>query len=264
MKFTEWRPIGVCDQASVHQISARVFTREDMAIITAQGITRSNWRKHPEVMEVIHRYAEDIAAFSSMTQGMMNPMVEKIQLVGIVLKYGNTPQLNRESKDGRAQFFQVAFRDRSIPSNSLKHRYFRHWKRIMIGLLLAIGILLAAILSLSFLETTPSVEMTSVPTVPACSTPHFSSTYAQHLSDARQELFTQMGTFPVSETQRLLREQCTPEPQLLERAEEKFLRCHAWSQEAYPQSSIPLWISACAENICQKHLSHLKAYCPGK
>ena len=59
IKFAQWRPIGVCDNGPPNQRKAQLFSKLDFAIVTAPGVTRENWRQHPEVLKLIRRYAQD-------------------------------------------------------------------------------------------------------------------------------------------------------------------------------------------------------------
>ena len=62
-------------------------------------------------MELIQRYALDVADLSSLTNGMHVPKIDEIKLVGAIIGHDQTPNLNMESAEGKVQFFQVSFKD---------------------------------------------------------------------------------------------------------------------------------------------------------
>ena len=88
-----------------------MFSRSALARVTAPDVNRGNWRQNQEVMQLITRYAKEVAKLSALTEGMYSPEISEIKLVGAVLGLDQTPILNQESSDGKVQFFQVSFRD---------------------------------------------------------------------------------------------------------------------------------------------------------
>lgn len=141
MKYSEWRPIGVIDTAQPGEMKAQMFTREDFLKITARGINRENWEKSPEVLKIIHSYGAKLAKMSTLTQEMKNPTVSGIALVGTVMKLRETPTLNRESKDGKLQFFQLKFVDGK--------RFRMKWMWFLLAIL---ALLVAALLVFAILK----------------------------------------------------------------------------------------------------------------
>ena len=90
-----------------------MFTREDFLIITGPEINRNNWQRNTNVKKVLDRYVEKLVKISSITKTMKQPEAVKISLVGTIMKLSFTPDLNRESKNGKLQMFQVEFEDRA-------------------------------------------------------------------------------------------------------------------------------------------------------
>ena len=128
LKFIQWRPIGVCDTGAGKERKAKMFARHDLACVTDPEVKRENWRQQPKVMELIQRYASEVAELSTLTNGMQSPEIAEIKLVGAVLGHDQTPNLNQESEEGRVQFFQVSFRDGKTKKTSTKK-----WKKIKKG-----------------------------------------------------------------------------------------------------------------------------------
>ena len=92
-------------------------------------------------MQLITRYANEVAKLSALTEGMYSPEISEIKLVGAVLGLDQTPILNQESSDGKVQFFQVSFRDGKPKKTS-----FINWKKWLKFLLIAAGSIIALIL----------------------------------------------------------------------------------------------------------------------
>ena len=68
LKFSEWRPIGVCDQGRANQRSARMFSKRDFEKICSPGVDRKNWEKIPQIRKLVERYAiSEFTAFSKLT-----------------------------------------------------------------------------------------------------------------------------------------------------------------------------------------------------
>jgi len=135
IKFSKWRPVGVCDTAAPGVMKAQMFTRKDYLIVTGSGVTRDNWKKKPEVRKIVYRYAKKLASMSSKTQGMKNPQASKIKLMGSIIRLEETPTLNMESETGKMQLFQVEFVDQAKVK-----------KRTWLGGILILSLLLASLL----------------------------------------------------------------------------------------------------------------------
>ncbi|MCP4296143.1 MAG: hypothetical protein GY786_11090, partial [Proteobacteria bacterium] len=97
IKFTKWRPVGVCDTASPGRMKAQMFTREDYLTITGADVTRENWKSKPEVVKILNRYSAKLAKMSTLTKEMKKPVPSRVKLMGSIIKLDVTPTLNRES-----------------------------------------------------------------------------------------------------------------------------------------------------------------------
>jgi hypothetical protein len=146
LKFGEWRPIGVCDTAAPGKQKAQMFTREDFVIITAPGVDRGNWRQNKQVREVILNYVKKLERMSTLTKDMKKPVAKEIKLVGAIMKLAVTPNLNKESRDGKLQLFRVVFEDQGKKKTKKKATRFNLWIltislliTILFGLVGAIG-----------------------------------------------------------------------------------------------------------------------------
>ncbi len=247
IKFSEWRPIGVCDNGPPNHMKAKIFTQDDLAIATAPGIDRRNWRKHPELLKLIHRYAKEVAAMSSVTEGMIRPAVRDIKLVGMVLQYGKTPRLNQESEAGKVQLFQVEFFDKG------KRRSW-FWK-IISALLLTLLLMLTGILIAEWMNQ----KSQSRNTVTLCGAKRSDPTYAQHLIQTESRLKTY--TYPFSRQIK-----CRFDSNSIPQQEQNIVRCYLDIQKTLAPSihstADPLYnVQQCIARICQKDLSALRSYC---
>lgn len=148
LKFSEWRPIGVCDKAEPGVQKAQMFSREDFLVITADGIDRENWRKNPTVKRVLAKYTAKLARQSTRTQKMIKPEVSKIGLVGAIMHLRVTPVLNKESEDGKLQLFQVEFYDAGKKKNI-------PWLSLIIGIL---SLILITLISLIIIKVNSKEE----------------------------------------------------------------------------------------------------------
>ena len=137
LKYIQWRPIGVCDTGVGKDRKAKMFTRTDLAEVTSLEVNRENWRQQPEVLQLIQRYAHDLAGISNLTDEMLSPEIAGIKLVGAVLGHEQTPNLNQESADGRVQFFQLSFQDGKTKNVSSKN-----WKKWLIWLMIVVVVFL--------------------------------------------------------------------------------------------------------------------------
>ena len=91
LKYLKWRPIGVCDSGSGKERKARMFSSSDLARVTAPNVNRGNWSQNQEVIQLIARYANEVAKLSALTEGMYSPEISEIKLVGAVLGLNQTP-----------------------------------------------------------------------------------------------------------------------------------------------------------------------------
>lgn len=251
MKFTEWRPIGVCDNGSPNRMKAKVFTRKDMAIITQEGVGRDNWQSSKPVMEVIRRYAKDVAGMSSMTRRMQNPVIKDIQLVGTVLQYGKTPDLNRESKDGRAQFFRITYEEGPPKPRKERRSFWKLWLLLLALVLLSL---------VGFFLWQQSSDKPQSDGVPLCRVPRTSASYEAHLQIAHNSLYQYVANHPSSNKAKRLRPQCQYQAKSIAKQEQRFLQCLQKAQRFAKPHALEE-ARECAKNICSKNIGALRKYC---
>ncbi len=263
LKYNEWRPIGVCDDAPLGVQKAQMFTREDFLIVTTPGVNRENWRKNPEVMKVLRRYSIKLAKQSMKTSGMIQPTISSIRLMGAVMKLHVTPTLNKESKDGKLQLFQIKYRDKGSGKK----------KRLMILILivlLVVLLLLCGLLGFAFykkFQTKQYKEKTfrfSTETVSYCSNPANNSLYEGHLGEVSRILQLRVDSM-YQRGQIARRLDCAESSSRLTSAEEGFLECFALIRQYGRLSLIPSAslrkVKSCRKEICRKNRSLKPAAC---
>lgn len=188
LKYSEWRPIGVCDTAPAGVQKAQMFTREDFLAVTKKGVDRTNWRQQSEVMAVLNEYGKKLSKMSSLTRQMKNPQIDKIKLVGSILYLHQTPKLNNESEDGKLQLFQIEFKDK------IKNRK----KGLMIGMGILLMILLMLLGTILFLQNMKRprrfvlrgpMDTDIVYKTPYCGSDRYSDMYQTHLDETQQILY---------------------------------------------------------------------------
>ena len=262
LKYIQWRPIGVCDTGAGKERKAKMFSRLDLASITAPEVKRENWRQHPKVMALITRYAQDVAELSTLTNGMRAPEIDEIKLVGAVLGHDQTPNLNQESEDGRVQFFQVSFRDVKSKKTSTKK-----WKKLLKWILIAMGVLIGIILiillsnRLSLLTIKNPQQYASV-----CSSNRQQAAYAEELRKIRKSLGDELNQLPEWLTFKQARVNCSGGRISVNQQELRLLRClltvrnrtNNMSSTAHPKLN---QIEACAGTLCKRNLPHLASLC---
>jgi len=247
IRFSEWRPIGICDQGGPNERKAIMFKGTELALITAAGVNRDNWESDPQVVKLIHRHTKKLAKMSTMTQQMVRPRVSEIRLVGMELQFSKTPTLNQESEEGRVQLFQIEFVDQGK-----RKPWF--WK-MLVGILCVC----AVILGISSLWDLNLEDKRS--RVVFCASKRSSSTYAAHLNQAQQQLKRYLQQLPPN-----YRNRCYFNRGTVALKEEQLFTCFLSIQtalsslQATPDPSLKK-VSQCVGNICQKNRAHLQPYC---
>ncbi|MGK5093478.1 hypothetical protein WDW89_15905 [Deltaproteobacteria bacterium TL4] len=253
LKYSEWRPVGVCDQGGAAR-KAKFFTQKDFALITGPGINRTNWNQHPQVMKVVRRYANDVARISSLTQSMTRPSVVGIELVGAVLDYNRTPGLNQESVAGKVQFFQVEYADPVKRKNI-------HWWRILALTLLAV--LLLVIGAGVLLKSTQRSKLHQ--SLSTCESRRTSSTYQSHLEKAQNQLNLHVNRLPPLFKLDKARSMCSQRSSSLIDREKRLLYCYMELKQASfleeKQESALEYARRCVSNVCSKDLVYLRSVC---
>jgi len=258
IKFSEWRPIGVCDQVhpiEKNQQKAVMFDEKDLAIVTSPHITRQNWKSQPDLIQLIHRYAKKVKKISEITKEMKQPVVADIKLVGMVLDFRETPDLNQESAEGKVQLFQIEFKDLGK-----KKSYF--WK-IILGILAFI--LLSLIIYYVLQQSLPQGGTASL-----CGTQRSSQVYASHLNQVRAAMESYLEKLPYN-----YKKSCyfstRSSIESINTNEQQLIRCYLTLKRVetalYPSPTQLLKnTSQCLRRICEKNLSrgglpHLQNYC---
>ncbi len=261
LKFGEWRPIGVCDNAPPGVQKAQMFTREDFLTITASDVDRENWRDNPQVMKVLSHYCNRLARQSTTTIGMKRAVVSKITLVGAIMKLGITPTLNRESQDGKLQLFQVEFEDKGLKKKP-------PWLLIIAILL---GILLVLLTTAIIIQqskktkrlTTRNLKLRSF-TVSFCDAPTNNSYYVQHLDEARRILQTKADDL-LFKGRIGFDPECAATLPSVSLKEERFLKCSSILRKNRILSQLARSdlrkVNACQNEICSRNTSPKSRYC---
>lgn len=227
LKYSEWRPIGVCDSAPSGIQKAQMFSREDFLIITGPDVNRDNWQNNPKVMRILDKYCQKLAKQSSLARAMQKPVVDRISLVGAIMGLRITPNLNRESEDGKLQLFQVEFVDKGKTKSKKKKK--TPW-------LLITAILLTIILAvLVFLLLTSSTKKSTTYRNRRLSTPTFTRSYCQdspgssryrtELDEVRNVMQYRINDL-ISEGSLLTNPQCNEKQLSTGAGETRFLKCY--------------------------------------
>lgn len=256
LKYSEWRPIGVCDDAAPGVQKAQMFTREDFLTITGPGVDRQNWRKHPEVMKLLNKYALKLAKQSSRTSGMIQPKVTNISLVGAVMKLVVTPTLNKESKDGKLQLFQIEFEDIGKKKKT-------PWKLIL-GMLITILILLCILLGIAIYKKAqsrqyqPRTFKSDSYTTSFCEDSTDVNRYRRQLDEANRIL--QVKTDDLFYQGKIAAElDCVEQLSRASFQEDRFLKCFSLVRRFGLISQLPraelMKINACQRSVCRKSRS---------
>ena len=246
IKFSEWRPIGVCDAGAWNERKAVMFNAKELSLVQAAGVGRHNWQQSPKIKKLIHRYARKVAKISSLTQSMIRPDVAEIKLVGMVLHYHKTPTLNMESEAGRVQMFQIGFVDRG------KRKLW--WGKLLAMVLVALLLVVAVAFLQDMIFQKPQQRMTEM-----CAPRRTDPLYAQHLNQVQGQIEVHVSRFSPSFGHR-----CYFAPGSVASLEEQVVRC-VLSLKTAPslQSEGAAFqkINQCVSNICRKEIPALRPSC---
>ena len=261
LKYLQWRPIGVCDSGFGKERKARIFSRSDLTRVTAPDVNRGNWRKNQEVMELIVRYANEVAKLSALTEGMYSPEISEIKLVGAVLGLNQTPILNQESSEGKVQFFQVSFRD-----GKPKRTSFIHWKKWLKFLLIVAGSIISLIFIYLAIIQVPKFPDREAKRNESCSSNRKNKAYAEEIQSIRKSLLMDLSRLPEWSTFREARVQCAPGKLKLIKQEQRLLQCYLTVRNRVndlPANAKPDLgkIESCVQILCSRGLPHLSSLC---
>ena len=261
LKYLQWRPIGVCDSGSGKERKARMFSRSDLARVTAPDVNRGNWRQNQEVMQLITHYAKEVAKLSALTEGMYSPEISEIKLVGAVLGLDQTPILNQESSDGKVQFFQVSFRDGKPKKTS-----FINWNKWLKFLLIAVGSIIALILIYLEIIQVPKFPDRGTKRNESCSSNRQKKAYAEEIQSISKSLLKDLSRLPEWSTFREARVQCAPGKLKLYKQEQRLLQCYLIVRNRVndlPANARPDLgkIKSCVQILCSRGLPPLSSLC---
>jgi len=238
-----------------------MFSRLDLARVTAPDVNRGNWRQNQEVMQLIARYANEVAKLSALTEGMYSPEISETKLVGAVLGLDQTPILNQESSDGKVQFFQVNFRDGKPKKTS-----FKNWIKWLKFLLIAVGSIIALILVyLAVIKFSKFPERVTKRNE-SCKSSRQNKAYAEEIQSISNLLLMDLSRLPEWSTFREARVQCTPGKLKLFKQEQRLLQCYLTVRNRVndlPATARPdlAKIESCVQIMCSRSLSHLSFLC---
>ncbi|GIT09531.1 MAG: hypothetical protein CM1200mP30_31610 [Pseudomonadota bacterium] len=261
LKYLQWRPIGVCDSGSGKERKARMFSKSDLARVTAPDVNRGNWRQNQEVIQLIVRYANEVAKLSTLTEGMYSPEISEIKLVGAILGLDQTPILNQESSDGKVQFFQVIFREGKSKETSLIN-----WKKWLKFILIAAGSIIALILIYLAIIQVPKFPDRGTKRNESCSSNRQKKAYAEEIQSISKLLLMDLSRLPEWSTFREARVQCTPVKLKLLNQEQRLIQCYLTVRNRVndlPATARPDLgkIESCVEILCSRGIPYLSFLC---
>ena len=238
-----------------------MFSRSDLSRVTAPDVNRRNWRKNQEVMQLIARYANEVAKLSALTEGMYSPEISEIKLVGAVLGLDQTPILNQESSDGKVQFFQVSFRDGKPKKTS-----FINWKKWLKFLLIAAGSIITLVLIYLAIIQFSKFSDRGTKRNEACSSNNQKKAYAEEIQSIRKSLLMDLSRLPEWSTFREARVQCAPGKLNLIKQEQRLLQCYLTVRNRVndlPSTTRPDLgkIESCVQILCSRGLPQLSSLC---
>lgn len=248
VKFSEWRPIGVCDEGKPNERKAVIFNEKELALVTAPGVDRETWQDYPKIIKLIHRCARKIAKMSALTKSMARPDVSAIKLVGMVLQYQKTPTLSMESEKGKVQMFQIGFVDRGQ-----RKPWFGKVILATVGILvLAVGILYLMDANFLIEKRTSKVR---------CGEKRSSPRYAVHLDKTREQIATYLRRLPST-----YRQSCYFTRGSISHREVQVVHCFLMLKTAspplQPNPQVALKSAGqCVARICGKEIPALQSYC---
>jgi hypothetical protein len=255
IRYSKWRPIGVCDDAIDSKRKAQMFSRDDLEKVLAPGIGRDNWEESPELRKLIERYAKDVAKMSSRAQGMKNPRVKSVKLLGMELHLSLTPDLNRESVQGQVQMFEVSFEEAppfTIPKQAIL------WTALGSLLLIALGVVGAMLLP----EKENSAKVAEKRDV-LCGTGRASLVYEQHIQQVQRELEAYARSAPATGGVSF-RSACEAGGRSVPEMEAQLLKCVLQlnrTDRVFETSRTAERATFCAAKICDHEDRMLQTYC---
>jgi hypothetical protein len=256
MRFSQWRPIGVCDSAPDGERKARMFARDDLEKVLAPGLGRNNWENSLELRKIIERYAKDVAKLSPKAKVFERPKVAEIRLVGMELHFAPTPGLNKESIEGQVQLFEVSFEE-GVPPPQIK------WPVGWIAMIGALLLILSGMLITIPLLQEDDSRSTAVQDV-LCGTGRASMTYQSHLQQMLRELELYARSTPTGRNMSYSRSACEDPSGNVPKDEVSLLRCVLQLQRtdsAFLQTRTSERAQFCVSQVCANRLPEHQAFC---
>ena len=256
MRFSQWRPIGVCDSAPDGERKARMFARDDLEKVLTPGLGRNNWENSLELRKIIERYAKDVAKLSPKAKVFERPKVAEIRLVGMELHFAPTPGLNKESIEGQVQLFEVSFEE-GVPPPQIK------WPVGWIAMIGALLLILSGMLITIPLLQEDDSRSTAVQDV-LCGTGRASMTYQSHLQQMLRELELYARSTPTGRNMSYSRSACEDPSGNVPKDEVSLLRCVLQLQRtdsAFLQTRTSERAQFCVSQVCANRLPEHQAFC---
>ena len=256
MRFSQWRPIGVCDNAPDGERKARMFAQDDLEKVLTPGLGRNNWEDSLELRKIIERYAKDVARLSPKAKVLKRPKVAEIKLVGMELRFAPTPGLNKESIEGQVQLFEVSFEEEELPPPM---KWPLGWIAVIGTLLLILSGMLIAI---PLLQENGSKSAASQDVL--CGTGRASMTYKSHLQQMLRELELYARSTPTGRNMSYSRSACEDPSGNVPKDEASLLRCVLQLQRtdsAFLRTRTSERAQFCVNQICANRLPKHQAFC---
>ena len=256
MRFSQWRPIGVCDNAPDGERKARMFAQDDLEKVLTPGLGRNNWEDSLELRKIIERYAKDVARLSPKAKVLKRPKVAEIKLVGMELRFAPTPGLNKESIEGQVQLFEVSFEEEELPPPM---KWPLGWIAVIGALLLILSGMLIAI---PLLQENGSKSAASQDVL--CGTGRASMTYKSHLQQMLRELELYARSTPTGRNMSYSRSACEDPSGNVPKDEASLLRCVLQLQRtdsAFLRTRTSERSQFCVNQICANRLPKHQAFC---
>ena len=256
MRFSQWRPIGVCDNAPDGERKARMFAQDDLEKVLTPGLGRNNWEDSLELRKIIERYAKDVARLSPKAKVLKRPKVAEIKLVGMELRFAPTPGLNKESIEGQVQLFEVSFEEEELPPPM---KWPLGWIAVIGALLLILSGMLIAI---PLLQENGSKSAASRDVL--CGTGRASMTYKSHLQQMLRELELYARSTPTGRNMSYSRSACEDPSGNVPKDEASLLRCVLQLQRtdsAFLRTRTSERAQFCVNQICANRLPKHQAFC---
>ena len=256
MRFSQWRPIGVCDNAPDGERKARMFARDDLEKVLAPGIGRNNWEDSLELRKIIERYAKDVAKLSPKAKVLKRPKISDIRLVGMELRFAPTPGLNKESVEGQVQLFEVSFEEGGLPPPM---KWPVGWIAVIGALLLILSGMLVAIPLMQEDESRSTAAQDVL-----CGTGRASMTYQSHLQQMLRELELYARSTPTGRNMSYSRSACEDPSGNVPKDEASLLRCVLQlkrTDSAFLQTRTSERAQFCVGQVCANRLPEHQAFC---